>query len=177
MEIEPFSLLLMLEEEALRNAFRFPLSRSPEASYKGIGFGIGSYLLVVSIDSVCEVIQCPRLTPIPGTRGWVHGIAAVRGQLLPVVDLFEALGGPSNAAGRKGKVLAVRHSETMIGLLVDEVFGSKHFLAAERFDGIPEQENWLFPFLDGSFVQKEETWNIFSMRAIEEHGLLSRVQG
>lgn len=174
MDSDPFSLLLTLEQDVRDNALSFPLTKKPEAFYTGIGFGIGSHLLVVSLESVCEVILYPRLTPIPGIKRWVHGITAVRGKLLPVVELSEALGGPGCSHGRKARVLAVKYFGSMIGLLVDEVFGAKRFLAGERLDSRLEEE-WLLPFLDGAFVEQEKAWNIFSVNALEKNGLLSRV--
>lgn len=175
MNAEPFSILLGLERQAREKALSFPRAIEPEVLFTGIGFGIGSQLLVVSLEDVCEVISYPSITQIPRISEWVHGIAAVRGQLLPIVELSAAIGGPRIALSRKASILAVKYLGSMIGLLVDEVFGSRRFFSGER--RVPRQENqeWLSPYLEGTFMQQGKVWNVFSVAALEKNGVLSRV--
>jgi twitching motility protein PilI len=151
------------------------VTRPPEVLFTGIGFSLRGYLLAVSIDTICEVIPYPCVTPIPGIKNWVCGIAAIRGQVLPVVELATALGGCKNSRNEKSKVLSLKYRETIIGVVVDEVFGSRRFLFSEKVDPDLTNKEWIFPYLDGAFLQKEQVWNILSVAALEKSGILSGV--
>nr|MBS0020690.1 purine-binding chemotaxis protein CheW [Gammaproteobacteria bacterium] len=175
MTIDPFSILLNSEREARRSALSYPVTRPPEVLFTGIGFSLRGYLLAVSIDTVCEVMPYPRITPIPGIKDWVCGIAAIRGQVLPVVELATALGGCTNAFNEKSKVLSLKYRETIIGVVVDEVFGSRRFLFGEKIDPGLTDKNWISPYLEGAFLQKKQVWNILSVAALEKSGVLSSV--
>jgi twitching motility protein PilI len=171
----PFSILLELEREAREKALSFPRAIEPELLFTGIGFGVDSKLLVMPLENVCEVISYPRITRIPRIREWVHGIAAVRGQVLPIVELSAAIGGPKSALKRKASILAVRYLGGMIGLLVDELLGSRRFVAGEQLDLKQDNRDWLSPYVEGAFMQQGTVWNVFSVAALEESGALSGV--
>jgi twitching motility protein PilI len=45
------------------------------------------------IGEVNEILTLPVLTPVPGTRSWLLGVANVRGNLVPVIDLRDFIEG------------------------------------------------------------------------------------
>lgn len=49
-------------------------------------FQIGDLLLGLPMDQVEEVVTQSPITPIPGTAGFVKGLAAVRGKIMSVID-------------------------------------------------------------------------------------------
>ena len=71
------------------------------------------------------------VTRVPGAKAWIRGIANVRGQLLPVVDLRAFLGGGTTNTDRSTRVLVAHHREVPAGLLVDEVLGFRRFNEGE----------------------------------------------
>jgi len=58
--------------------------------------------LAVDLATVREVITLGPVTPVPGSPGGVVGAAAVRGTVLPVLDLRPGLGLPTPAPAREG---------------------------------------------------------------------------
>ncbi len=75
-----------------------------------------------------EVLSYPSVvTRVPGAKPWIRGIANVRGQLLPVVDLRAYPGGGMTNTNRSTRVLVAKHREVPAGLLVDEVLGFRRF--------------------------------------------------
>ena len=48
---------------------------------------MGKRLFASSIGEINELLVTQPLTHVPGTREWLLGIANVRGNLVPVVDL------------------------------------------------------------------------------------------
>ena len=71
------------------------------------------------------------ITRIPGSKSWVKGLANVRGQLLPMIDLRQFLGSGATAPQRNTRVVVVNHREIPAGLIVDEVLGFRRFAEPE----------------------------------------------
>ena len=44
-------------------------------------------------DEVVEILPMPQVTPVPGAQPWLLGVANIRGNLLPIVDLKQFLEG------------------------------------------------------------------------------------
>jgi twitching motility protein PilI len=107
--------------------------------WRGIGFRVGTRYLVSSINEVNEILTLPALTIVPGTRPWLLGVANVRGNLVPVVDLGRFLFGERTLQTERSRLLVVRQGAGNVALLVDEVFGQRTVdtearRAAERED-------------------------------------------
>ena len=62
---------------------------------------------------------------------WVRGIANIRGNLLPVIDLSGCLTGGVTRITGKTRVLVIDYNGFYSGLIVDEVLGMKHFMDNE----------------------------------------------
>ncbi len=85
-------------------------------------------IFLVAREETREVLGYPSVvTRVPGAKAWIRGLANVRGQLLPVVDLRTFLGSGATNTGRKTRVLVAHHREMPAGLLVDEVLGFRRF--------------------------------------------------
>ncbi len=54
-------------------------------------------LVAVPTDTVREILMAPRTSRIPGAPAQVRGVANIRGEVMPVVDLRVRLGLPPNA--------------------------------------------------------------------------------
>lgn len=52
----------------------------------------GRQIFGINVFKVKEVIQCPRLSSIPKSRSVVRGVASIRGETIPIIDLSLAIG-------------------------------------------------------------------------------------
>jgi len=52
----------------------------------------GRQLFGINVFKIKEVIQCPKLTQIPSSNSIVRGVATMRGQTIPILDLGYAIG-------------------------------------------------------------------------------------
>ena len=82
----PFEILARYERLSLAHASDTQDKLEAPGLWRGIGFRVGSRLLVSGIDEINELLAVPALTPVPGTQPWLLGVANVRGNLVPVVD-------------------------------------------------------------------------------------------
>ena len=55
----------------------------------------GRQLYGINVFKVKEVLPCPRLTSIPNSRSVVRGVAHIRGETIPIIDLSMAISGPA----------------------------------------------------------------------------------
>lgn len=55
----------------------------------------GRQMYGINVFKVKEVLQCPKLTAIPNSRSVVRGVAHIRGETIPIIDLSMAIRGPA----------------------------------------------------------------------------------
>lgn len=105
--------------------------RRNSGEWAGVIFRIGKVRLACSTEQVHEFLPIPIFTPVPGTKPWILGLANVHGDLLTVVDLAWYLNGQRSTISMRTRLLATSLRGRPIGLLVDEVFGQRHFVKDE----------------------------------------------
>ena len=164
----PFELLLELESRAKAAAAG---ARDSEASkaWIGVAFRMGGETFLVARDEAREIMGVPApLTRVPGARGWIRGLANLRGQLLPVIDLRQYLGSGETQPGRNTRVIVVNHREIPAGLIVDEVLGFRRFSEEEFHAEPPPTLIRCDRYLAGSFRRGTEAWPVFSLKKLVE---------
>ncbi len=108
------------------------------------------------------------LTRVPGAKTWIKGLANVRGQLLPIVDLRQFLGSGQTPMTRNTRIIVVNHREIPAGLVVDEVLGFRRFAEGEFSGDAPPTVARCERYLAGSFKRGAEQWPVLSLRQILE---------
>ena len=104
----------------------------------------------------------------PGCEAWVKGIANVRGQLLPILDLRQYLGSGLTPNSRNVRVIVVNHREVPAGLVVDEVLGFRRFSESEFSGDAPPTVVRCERYLAGAFRRGPEQWPVLSLRQLVE---------
>ena len=168
MDTDPFKALLELEQRCRQNAAGLPQQEEAKSNWSGIGFRLGEARFVAPLGEVVELLTYPPLTKVPGAKSWVRGIANVRGNLLPIIDLRDYLGWRPVEIDESSRVLVFERGSVFVGLLVDEALGLKHFLEEEwRPEWDVEDEN-LQAYLRGGFLEDDIAWTVFSLHALTE---------
>ncbi|MCB1700427.1 MAG: chemotaxis protein CheW [Pseudomonadales bacterium] len=80
----------MLEQAYADNGVASPALASAPMMWIGTSLGIAGVPLLVGAGEIDEIVETPAVTPIPGTKPWVMGVAAYMGGLLPIIsgDVF-----------------------------------------------------------------------------------------
>lgn len=165
----PFELLK--EIERLSRAAQSGQERESGSGreWVGVAFRLGAENFLVAREETREVMGLPAmLARVPGAKSWIRGLANVRGQLLPVVDLRAFLGGGAAPAARSTRVLVANHREIPGGLLVDEVLGFRRFAEGEFAGEVPPTLLRCERYLAGAFKRGAEVWPVFSVRGLLE---------
>jgi len=164
---KPFELLRELERRS-KGAVSGDAAASVD-EWVGVAFRMGPEHFIAARAQVREVLPVPaQLTRVPGAASWLRGIANVRGHLLPVSDLRALLGGGGAVRERRARVLVINHREVPAGLIVDEVYGFRRFLAEEYRPDAPPTILRAEPFLDGAYRRGDESWPVFDLQGLVE---------
>lgn len=173
--IHPILLLQEIERRSREKAVGLPQQEDVKDEWIGIGFSVGRHKLVAPLGQVSEILTYPEMSRVPGAKPWVLGIANVRGNLLPIMDLEGFLHGRNAAARKRSRILVVQHHGVFAGLLVDEVLGLRHFLEEDRIRAPKNVELTIRPYVERAYSATDEQWIVFSMHRLAESPLFMQV--
>ena len=165
----PFELLKELEKRSRS----VTAGNAPEAAagheWVGVAFRIGGETFLVAREETREVLGYPAaITRIPGAKNWVKGLANIRGQLLPMLDLRQFLGSGATTPGRNTRIVVANHREIPAGLIVDEVLGFRRFADPEFNSEPPPTVIRCDSYLAGAFRRGGEVWPVLSLKSLVE---------
>ena len=164
----PVSILKQIEESCRSCSNGLPHKVDVSSEWSGVGFRMGGNNLVAPLSEVVEIIDYPSISAVPLTRFWVRGIANLRGNLLPVIDLNGYLSGSVSQVTHKSRVLVIEYNGVYSGLVVDEVYGLKHFMEDEFTEEDCGVEHCLQPYIHNGYRRNETVWGVFSLFALAE---------
>lgn len=120
-----------------------PLDEEPVVLRQGrqfLSFRIGEQHFLIAVDSVCEIIMPPPIAFLPRGQKELEGVIALRGEILPVVNLRRMLGFSQGQLTSTTRILIVRPEEDDFGIIVDEI---SEFLWLEESDLEPVAQGYL----------------------------------
>jgi twitching motility protein PilI len=165
----PFELLKALEKRSRASMTTTAPELGPGNEWVGVAFRMGGETFLVAREETREVLGYPAaITRVPGAKTWVKGLANVRGQLLPMVDLRQFLGSGVTTAGRNTRVIVVNHRDIPAGLMVDEVLGFRRFAEREFNVEPPPTVIRCDSYLAGAFRRGGEIWPVLSLKSLVE---------
>jgi twitching motility protein PilI len=171
----PLECLALMEQQCLTHARTLPQKHRIEYEWSGIGFRLGDLRLVASIEEVAEILTPPPLSVVPRTKSWVCGIANVRGNLLPIMDLGGFISDVPANLTRRSRILVVSQNDLYAGLAVDAVLGLRHFRPEHRCDAPPADDPRMRAYLKHGFRSGDELWGVFSLRDLTQAPLFLQV--
>ncbi|MGD9000349.1 MAG: chemotaxis protein CheW [Granulosicoccaceae bacterium] len=168
---DPLALLADIDQRSRAHAAGLPQQEDFKSSALAVGFRIGGISLVTPVGEVAELLTYPHMSRVPGTKSWVKGIANVRGNLLPIMDLKDYLTREPTRVDLRSRVLVVNHEGVFAGLLVEEVMGLRHYYDEDFSRKLPECDNFLKSYLVGTYSQEGQELGVFSMHALAKSPL------
>ncbi len=164
---KPFDLLQAIEQRCLELVQGSTDQGGDGSEWVGVGFKLGNENMLVARDDIREIMMVPdSMSRVPGAKAWVSGLANLRGQLLPIVDLRQYLGAGSTKTSRGARVLVLNSREFPVGILVDEVSGFRRFLNSEFSSDTPLMAMRCERYIDGAFARNNDFWPVFSMSTL-----------
>jgi twitching motility protein PilI len=161
-------LLQDIENKSREAAFDIPHKEESKLFWEGVLFNILGKKFLTALGDVKEILNYPQnVSSVPGAQEWVRGVANVRGSLLPIFDLQQFLGGGPISIGRKTRVLVIEHEGLFAGLMVEDVFGMRHFNTELHIRG-HKVDKPLDRYLAGAYDVDGMLCPILSMRVLAE---------
>jgi two-component system chemotaxis response regulator CheV len=85
-------------------------------------FRLGRHqLFAINVFKVKEVLKLPRLNALPNSHPVVIGVANMRGQTVPVIDLSSAIGMAPTPITENAHMIVAEYNGTVQGFLVSDV--------------------------------------------------------
>ncbi len=159
----PYAVLNELDRLCRANARGLPAGNKVVDDWIGIGFRLSGERLIAPMDEVAEILPPPSTVRVPGVLSWVRGLANIRGNLMPVLDMNVYLNADPIPGGKESRVLIIDRDGVVAALLVEEVFGLRRFKPEMKLPGDGDKHNNLEPYLDGAFNDEQDRWRVFSV--------------
>lgn len=159
-------ILQQIEARSQRRGSEATVDQELISVWAGLAFKVAGIRVLAPMDEVTEIINLPpRLTRVPGAKSWVKGIANIRGNLLPIIDLQAFLGGKPVVTNRRSRVLVINRDEVTTGLLVGDVQGMRHFHENESVSSV-RVEGAISRFLQAAYENQDGIWPVLSMDSL-----------
>ncbi len=118
--------------------------------WRGTALGIAGVPLLVAVGELEEIIETPAVTPIPGTKAWVLGVASHMGGVLPILSGDALFRGRPHTGRVREFCMVIRRPGMHFGLTLSDVERDMKFPVGERDREHPVDEDFA-PFTDGGF--------------------------
>lgn len=124
----------------------------------------------VPINVVNQVVRLPVLTPVPGSKPWLLGVANIHNCIVPIVHLGQFLRlSEASISPNHRLLLCSDNKDHPVGFLVDHVAGfSEKTLRPAPQAVLERQPDNLKPFLSGLCGASPDELNL-SIEQIMEH--------
>lgn len=165
MAVEPFELLVDIEQKCKFYARPIPWQKVSGKIWYGIGYQCSGIDFVSPLSEVLEVIPYPSLTTFPSSSEWFIGMTNLRGHLLPIIDLQGFVMGTVQNISPLSRIIVVDFENTGVGFLVTQVSGVQRFIESKQ-KKTEEDLKGYSKFVKEHFVQGERKWQIFSLKSI-----------
>lgn len=152
-----------------------PSGDQDTAMWSGVGFMVGKTDLVVDMDQVVEILEQVELTRVPAVKPWFKGIANVRGNLLPVVDLSLFLFDEPTRMNARVRYIIIEGEPVNIGLMVGGVLGMRSFIAHRKREFSKKVHEGIRPYLSYAFESANEYWNVFDTSLLVDAEEFNRI--
>jgi twitching motility protein PilI len=171
---DPFDTLLDIEQRCQANAAGLPTLDEAHEEWVGVGFRIGEDRLIAPMSEIEEILDLPEYTYVPGVKSWMVGVANVRGGLLPLMDLKGFILGEDIKQRKKGRVIVIDYKGFNTGVIVEEVYGLKHFLSKDQSEMIPKVHENVSKYVGMAFNQEGDNWPVFSFQSMTQDERLAQ---
>ena len=165
---DPFDVLLDLEKRTVEASIASPVLDQSEDEWVGVGFRVGDSRLITAMSDVKEILDLPDVTLVPGVKSWVVGVANVRGSLLPIMDMKGFLIGGENKQRQKGRVIVIDYKGFNTGLVVEEIYGMRHFRESDvSCEDVVVHES-MSPYIERVYKEDDENWPVFDFNKMAQ---------
>jgi twitching motility protein PilI len=157
----PFEQLLDIERRSALHELSEGRSKAAGAIWSGLGFVVGDFHLLVTLEDVAEVVKVPRLTRVPGAKPWVKGIANLRGTVITAVEFTGFLGLEKRRSTLQRRLLVFSAEGWTSALIVDEIYGMRAFYDGDQTAHCETLTTSLKSYVAEAYRSDDVVWHVF----------------
>lgn len=98
-------------------------SSDDNQSIEVLRFSISHREFAIEMHHIKEVVLTGKITPVPGTPGYIAGICVIRGEIISLVDLRALLPIHHTGITDLNRVIVLSGNNLMFGILADQITG------------------------------------------------------
>ena len=147
-----------------------------EKRWGGLAFEVGEIQLVTELTSVVDILDCPAVTPLPGTLPWLKGVCNVRGNIYSVVDLGVYLDVAPPLAANEGRLMVINDRELGCTLLVPKIFGLRYFNEQQLQPDTSGLAEVIQPYTKQAFKLDNQLWGVLDLDRLVKAEKFSQVE-
>ncbi|HHB92149.1 MAG TPA: hypothetical protein ENK59_02920 [Thioploca sp.] len=121
-----------------------------------LGFRIGNLGLLIAQRAVSELLDIPQICSLPFTSSWLLGLINLRGNLVPVFDLFNLL--QFQQIDKKQKLLILDQGESAGGIIINELPEHLSFSANDSLSSLPPLPDIIQPYATSGYEKNNQLW-------------------
>jgi len=163
------ALLERIEAQCHQNVVGLPIHEEIIQTWEGIILDLAGYNVVLPITDALEVLNVPAsYALVPGAKKWVIGVANIRGNLLPILDLKSFLFDDKTEMSSRSRILVIEKSGLHAGILLDQVIGMRYFPENKEVasENIP---NEIKPYIITAFDIEGVVWHVFDIEKLTDN--------
>lgn len=120
----------MLHDQAQDLGIGAPPAGVPTEAF--IGFVLGTDEFLLPMDAVREIIMLPAISYLPHAHPAIEGLIALRGEILPVVNMRRTLGLNRGEASPTTRIVVLQVERGRLGIIIDAITEFVHLRENER---------------------------------------------
>lgn len=124
----------LLKERARRAQAK--LAGPPQGDCVVLTFQSGGDSFALEIGFISHVVRVGPICSLPGAPSFLRGVANIRAEMLPIIDLRELLSLPRRPSPPEGQLIVARYEDRRPAFLVDEC-GTIRRLREEECGQVP----------------------------------------
>ena len=147
-DMDEKSLAIPLDDESVA---------AEESKKRFYGFKLGKLNLLLDSQVHSEVVEKAEIMPIPLMPQYVLGLCNVRGNLVPVYDLYNKFEIEVESQN-SGRVLILGENENMVGIQIEEMLVSLAFEEFDCLEDIPSSHSQINEHVTECYKKDGKYW-------------------
>jgi twitching motility protein PilI len=136
-------------------------------AHRRLGFKVGNLGLLIMQNATSELTDMLAICPVPFTAQWLLGIINLRGNVIPVFDLYMLLQ-LEKPKSKKTRLLILGRGEQAGALLIYELPLQLTFTDLDKLDHLPPLPNAIKAFATSGYEKNGEIWFNFEHQGFFE---------
>ncbi|MBE9561433.1 MAG: chemotaxis protein CheW [Proteobacteria bacterium] len=128
-----------------------------EIIVRRLGFRIGNLGLLIAQRAVSELSEIPQICQLPFTTSWLLGLINLRGNLVPVFDLFNLLQFQTDKK-KKTKLLILDQGGAAGGIIINELPEHLSFSTSDELASLPPLPDVIQPYTTSGYEKNNQLW-------------------